>query len=167
MSVICALLVSGACLLSSASGGCPKKIGVAINTGDINLSMDRVRYSVGSNGWAKEDNFKKSGIEPDIVVYSSVKRGWMPWGTVDAAENMKRCGTLFSFGYAVAPNKPVMLPRCVPVVPCCGGENLGSTLARAQKMREFTWKLMFDKFSRDTQWFISTEDDAWWNITRL
>lgn len=58
-------------------------------------------------------------------------------------------------------------PRCVPVIPCCGGRDLGKSLASAQQMREHTWKLMLEDFSEDTEWFVSTEDDAWLNVTRL
>lgn len=129
-----------------AWGKCPAKLGVAINTGDNREEMRRVQYALGADGWARKAQFDANGIEADVVVYSSVKRGWLPWGSTTPTH---------------------VAERCVPVVPCCGGRDLGKNLATAQKMREFTWKSMWNGFSEDTEWFISTEDDTWWNVTRL
>lgn len=77
-------------LVAGVVFGCPHKIGIAINTGDIDESIGRVRYSVGYDGWAKPENFRAVNTEPDIAVYSSVKSGWMPWGSTDEDGNAER-----------------------------------------------------------------------------
>lgn len=122
-----------------AAWNCPANIGFAINTGDQKDAMDRVKYALSKEGWA--GRFAESlwgSTPPPIVVYSSVKTGSIPLGN-------------FS----------------VPIIPCCGGVDLSQTLADAQTMREHTFSRMLKDMPATTQWFISTEDDVWWDLREV
>ena len=122
---------------------CPGKLGIALNTGDATHALNRVRYTLSEQGWIGDGSARQDpdASPPPVVVYSSVTEGCIP---IAGDENY-----------------------CAPVKPCCGGKNLGSTLADAQYMREHTWKRMLADFPDDTYWFLSTEDDVWWDMDRL
>jgi hypothetical protein len=52
------------------------------------------------------------------------------------------------------------------VVPCCDGRDLTQSIEDAQQKREHTWAKMLALFPR-SDWYVSTEDDVWWNVTGL
>lgn len=139
-----------AAIRSKMPKACPGKLGIAINTGDQYSAMSRVRFSLGDQGWVGNPKARNS-LDWDrenlpVVVYSNLAEGCIPLGehTLD--------------------DKPYPHMPCVPVKQCCDGNDLGSTLADAQRMRENTWSKMLRDLPDDTEWFISTEEDVWWDI---
>ena len=54
----------------------------------------------------------------------------------------------------------------VLVRPCCGGADLGRTIATAQKKREMTWRAMLELLPEDTWFFVSTEEDTRYGCVR-
>ena len=117
---------------------CPGSLGIAINTGDREL--ERVRFALSPRGWAGGLLERHGSFTArNVVVYSSVREGKIPLGRGQE----------------------------VPLVPCCGGVDFSQSLAEAQYMREHTFSRMQRQFSADTTWFLSTEEDVWWDIEGL
>mmetsp|Transcript_56100 Transcript_56100/g.125242 ORF Transcript_56100/g.125242 Transcript_56100/m.125242 type:complete len:374 (-) Transcript_56100:224-1345(-) len=52
------------------------------------------------------------------------------------------------------------------VYPCCRGVDYSGSIGSAQRMREHTWPLMASQFPK-ARWYVSTEDDVWWNVSGL
>jgi len=128
---------------------CPNEVGFAINSGDQEHRLSRVKFIMSEYGWAGVANYNDfivsrrspNGSFPSpVVVYSSVKRFSIRLGSSATT---------------------------VPVTPCCGGMDYSANIADAQKMREHTWPLMLEQFPAETRWFVSTEDDVWWDVRRL
>ena len=128
---------------------CPGKLGIAINTGD--KTMDRVMFILGDKGWAgrleadsqrrratDSEDSKTSFSAKNVAVYSATKE--------DSA--------------ALGAEK-------VAVKPCCGGRDYSQTIGEAQEMREHTFAMMLRDFPNNTEWFLSTEEDVWWDIPGL
>ena len=119
---------------------CPGRLGIAINTGDATESMDRVRYAISPHGWA---------------------------GTFAAEKNDSRGVPVVVYSNKISACVPSTNGSCIPIRPCCDGKDLDKSLAMAQAMREHTWAKMLRDLPGDTYWFVSTEDDVWWNIDGL
>mmetsp|Transcript_4995 Transcript_4995/g.16373 ORF Transcript_4995/g.16373 Transcript_4995/m.16373 type:complete len:371 (+) Transcript_4995:84-1196(+) len=100
--------------------------------------LDTGLFSLGNLGWAGSLVAAEKMSSKNLVVYSSVRRGSMPL----------RDGN-------------------VPITPCCGGRDLSKNIRDAQRMREYTFSKMLDYFPSTTQWFLSTEEDVWWDVEGL
>lgn len=124
---------------------CPEDISFAINSGDQEHQIGRVKYILGKGGWAGDSPYVSyrhaHALSPSpLVVYSSTINGTLPLGNGSAS---------------------------VPVTPCCGGIDFSRSIAEAQQMRERTFPLMLQQMPAETHWYVSTEDDVWWNLRGL
>lgn len=124
---------------------CPEDISFAINSGDQDHQMGRVRFILGRGGWAGDSPYASDrdphAVFPSpLVVYSSTINSTIPLGNGSAS---------------------------VPVTPCCGGIDFSRSIADAQQMRERTFPLMLKHMPAETRWYVSTEDDVWWNLKGL
>mmetsp|Transcript_18658 Transcript_18658/g.57368 ORF Transcript_18658/g.57368 Transcript_18658/m.57368 type:complete len:918 (-) Transcript_18658:166-2919(-) len=153
---------------------CPAKLGVALNTGDHAHALSRVRFAVSNEGWlgnpsATQSLGWKKGQKPHVVVYSNLQTECIPLGGPFTDETALKKIPKHKNNRKTS-NSTTNMPApdvCVEMKPCCGGRDLGKTLADAQYMREHTWKRMLDDFPKDTYWFLSTEDDVWWDLEGL